>query len=389
MNSRRRRKIPLEELTQKASDSCFVAMEFSRKFDHLFDEIYAPTIQNSGLTAIRSDLVLSAAGNVVEEIIKIIQLVRLVIVDITGLNPNVLIELGIAQALRRPIIVLTQDTSVPFDIQPKRVIHYNLSASGRRQVKADLQTTIRTSIYPTEDGLRRMFPLESGSKMLVLHGSASKQHIESVHPPIDPAYEKRLFRFSSQTTGMWDISVALQRVALSKGINSFRMDAADGNRCTPDVLESGNLICLGGPGANPVFGVLAAKAIDRFSNSPSIDKFDLPDGRSRFRVTRGQTIFPADQDAKLEGGVDFGLVARFRNPFAPASFAWIVAGVRAFGTEGAISALTTPFHINKIFELIGGEIPDDFWSLIKVTFDPATVTIANVEIEHAERLVMR
>lgn len=50
-----------------------------------------------------------------------------VIVDVTGRNPNVFLELGIRYALRNKItIVITQEgTAVPFDIQGYRYIEYN------------------------------------------------------------------------------------------------------------------------------------------------------------------------------------------------------------------------------------------------------------------------
>ncbi|MDY6986868.1 MAG: hypothetical protein SWQ30_02325 [Thermodesulfobacteriota bacterium] len=55
-----------------------------------------------------------------------------VIADITGGNPNVFYELGIAHTLKKPVIFITQDKveDVPVDIRPFEFIKYDLSDHG-------------------------------------------------------------------------------------------------------------------------------------------------------------------------------------------------------------------------------------------------------------------
>lgn len=65
-------------------------------------------------------------GRITDQIIAAIQRANLLIADITGSNPNVLFELGYADALERRIIVLNQDVAAtPFDIKDWRQIIYS------------------------------------------------------------------------------------------------------------------------------------------------------------------------------------------------------------------------------------------------------------------------
>jgi hypothetical protein len=66
-------------------------------------------------------------GRITEQIIAAIHRADLIIADATGNNPNVMFELGFADALRKPIIVLNQDVvAAPFDIKDWRAIPYSV-----------------------------------------------------------------------------------------------------------------------------------------------------------------------------------------------------------------------------------------------------------------------
>jgi hypothetical protein len=59
------------------------------------------------------------------------------VADTTGYNPNVMFELGFADAARKPIVVLNQNvTANPFDIKDWRAIVYDTAklADGRTEL---------------------------------------------------------------------------------------------------------------------------------------------------------------------------------------------------------------------------------------------------------------
>ncbi|MCC9786484.1 hypothetical protein LZU48_09305, partial [Streptococcus agalactiae] len=78
----------------------------------------------------------------------------LVIVDITGNNPNVFLELGFRKALNLPTIFLRQktDEDIPFDIRTINTIHYDLKNSESKVVLDSVQETIRR-IQKTEENI--------------------------------------------------------------------------------------------------------------------------------------------------------------------------------------------------------------------------------------------
>jgi hypothetical protein len=63
----------------------------------------------------------------------------LVVADLTGANPNVYYELGVAHALRRRVVLLTQSIDqLPFDLRSYRVISYNTHFATIRSARHDL-----------------------------------------------------------------------------------------------------------------------------------------------------------------------------------------------------------------------------------------------------------
>ena len=69
---------------------------------------------------------------------------QLVISDLTGRNPNVLYEIGIAHTLDRDVIMITQNSEdIPFGLKHWRYVHYLQNGEGLEQLKQDLGETIR------------------------------------------------------------------------------------------------------------------------------------------------------------------------------------------------------------------------------------------------------
>jgi hypothetical protein len=86
-----------------------------------------------------------------EQIRVAIQQARICIVDLTGNNPNVMFELGLAQAAGKETVLLCQDIAqLPFDVRGQRVIKYK--GDG-----VDAQLALRAAIRAvlTGDKLRK------------------------------------------------------------------------------------------------------------------------------------------------------------------------------------------------------------------------------------------
>jgi hypothetical protein len=107
-------------------DTCFVMMPFGAWFDRYYAEIYVPAIKEAGFEPVRADE-LFTTGSVVEQIWEQIEKAKLLLADLSGKNPNVFYELGLAHAARQPVVFTASELEdVPFDLRHLRVIIYDI-----------------------------------------------------------------------------------------------------------------------------------------------------------------------------------------------------------------------------------------------------------------------
>ncbi|MDP9051026.1 MAG: SIR2 family protein [Acidobacteriota bacterium] len=112
-------------LIESTSRLCFVMMPFKGRFDEIYRNLVAPVVVRQGLSPMRADE-MAGPGFIVEQIRVAIQQARLCIADVTGNNANVLYEIGLAQAMKKPLILLAErESTVPFDVAQERVIFYD------------------------------------------------------------------------------------------------------------------------------------------------------------------------------------------------------------------------------------------------------------------------
>lgn len=103
----------------------FVIMPFDAELNEIYEDFLAPTLRDVGFEVARADDLFDQQ-NILRSIVGSIQQSHLVVADLTGLNPNVFYELGVAHALNRPVILLTQNIEeLPFDLRSYRVIQYD------------------------------------------------------------------------------------------------------------------------------------------------------------------------------------------------------------------------------------------------------------------------
>ena len=94
------------------------------------DEIYAP-------------------AKIVDDVFSTIVQSRVVVSDLTGRNPNVLYETGLAHALDRDVVTIVQnDEDVPFDLNHIRFIKYLPNTEGLKRLRMDLQNSLREVLRP-------------------------------------------------------------------------------------------------------------------------------------------------------------------------------------------------------------------------------------------------
>ena len=105
--------------------SCFIAMPLSHPYLQYSELVYEPAAIQAGLQPRRGDSIFGAGG-VMGQIVRELHRAELMIAEISVINANVYYEIGIAHAMRKPVILLTDDRpTVPFDLQTERCLAYD------------------------------------------------------------------------------------------------------------------------------------------------------------------------------------------------------------------------------------------------------------------------
>ena len=119
-----------------------------KRADEIFDFIVAPAVKAAGLEPYRADLDLTP-GAITPKLLSELLGARVVVADLTGRNPNVFYELGIAHSFARPLISIADaSSSLPFDAKDERVIELGeyaeagLTYAQGEQAKAFLQASL-------------------------------------------------------------------------------------------------------------------------------------------------------------------------------------------------------------------------------------------------------
>lgn len=115
---------PLAEPTPKMA--CFVAMPYRPSWSPSVRNLLKQAIKDSGYEFDIADV--SKPGVIMHQVWRSIRSAHVIIADLTGLNANVLYEVGMAHALGKEVILVTQNPEeLPFDVKGLRWIPYGFS----------------------------------------------------------------------------------------------------------------------------------------------------------------------------------------------------------------------------------------------------------------------
>lgn len=118
-----------------------IMMPFSKEFDPVYEAIKS-VCDSMDVSHLRVDEIYRPS-KIANDIFAAIAQSKLVICDLTGRNPNVLYETGLAHALNAEVIMLTQNAEdIPFDLRHFRYFTYLNNGEGLQQLQKDLQRII-------------------------------------------------------------------------------------------------------------------------------------------------------------------------------------------------------------------------------------------------------
>lgn len=141
--------IPPDPGCSDSASLAYVLMPFAAEFTHIYETALKPAIADvAGRLALpfscrRSDETLGP-GSITREIVGSIYRADVIVADLSGNNPNVFYELGIAHSLGNKSIMITQSiVGTPFDVAPYRLIRYEATPDGLVKLRSQLAGAVR------------------------------------------------------------------------------------------------------------------------------------------------------------------------------------------------------------------------------------------------------
>lgn len=144
--------------TKEPKDICFTIMPFRGWFDRYYEEIFYPAIIAAGLQPHRADD-LFRPSTIVGDIWDYTKRAKVILADLTGKNPNVFYELGLAHALSKPAVIVVETIDdIPFDLKGLRIIEYDKNCpSWDKILEVKITNSIREVLASPAESVPKAF----------------------------------------------------------------------------------------------------------------------------------------------------------------------------------------------------------------------------------------
>ena len=120
-----------------------------RSGEGLVQAVVKPILAQLGLVAAVAHE-LDEPGSITNQIIRRLLEDDLVVANLTALNPNVMYELAVRHAARKPVIIMAEaGTILPFDIADERTIFFVNDLAGVEEVKPALERAVQAALEDT------------------------------------------------------------------------------------------------------------------------------------------------------------------------------------------------------------------------------------------------
>lgn len=134
----------------------FMIMPFQHNFNAIYESTVRLAAEELNLSIKRGDQFHSHQGDIIKEIYNALYACKMVVVECTPvdghLNGNVYYELGIADTLGKPAVLITQNiNAIPFDLRQRRFIAYDDTPSGLKTLYASLKTALERFVEQIEE----------------------------------------------------------------------------------------------------------------------------------------------------------------------------------------------------------------------------------------------
>jgi hypothetical protein len=123
-----------------------MVIQFGQELDHIWERVVEKVVSQEGFLPIRADGIFGV-NPILEDIKQLIAEAAVVVGEITPMNANVFYEIGFADALGKPLILLAQEgTKLPFDLSGYRVVFYRDRIGGESDLTEKLRNNLRACL---------------------------------------------------------------------------------------------------------------------------------------------------------------------------------------------------------------------------------------------------
>lgn len=124
------------------NNACFYLGPFREPFNTIYKDHVVPPFKRAGMTISRADEIFST-DVVIEDVWKGVISSAFIIADVSGRNPNVMYEIGMAHTVGRPVLMISQSSDdIPFDLRHRRCVIYEYTPRGCKKLEDDLARAI-------------------------------------------------------------------------------------------------------------------------------------------------------------------------------------------------------------------------------------------------------
>jgi nucleoside 2-deoxyribosyltransferase len=121
---------------------CFVLMPFNDKLREVYDKAIKPACVKAGFESRRVDE-LKGTFNINRKIIEHIFSSDAIVADLTGWNPNVFYEMGVAHAIdNKTIMIIQEKENLPFDVSAYRSVLYDHTEAGLEKLSENITESL-------------------------------------------------------------------------------------------------------------------------------------------------------------------------------------------------------------------------------------------------------
>ncbi len=120
--------------------------QIRRQADGVIDAVIEPELRSLGFDVIVAHR-MNEGGSITRQVIQSVINSDLVVANLTGLNPNVMYELAIRHAIRKPLVqICEKGTTLPFDINEQRTIFYTNDMKGAVELKINFNAMVEKAL---------------------------------------------------------------------------------------------------------------------------------------------------------------------------------------------------------------------------------------------------